>query len=102
VIKKSLKKTLKIWKTEYPEICSVIVFGSFVRGDFTPRSDIDIILILSDSKRSFKDRIAEYYPERFPTHLDLFPFTVNEIKEMRDHPSIYKTAVETGIEIKLK
>lgn len=65
VIKKSLKKTLKIWKAEYPEISSVFIFGSFVKGDFTPGSDIDVLLILSDSKRSFRDRLSEYYPEIF-------------------------------------
>lgn len=101
-VKRLLKKTLKIWKAEHPEICSVFIFGSFVKGDFTPGSDIDVLLILSDSKRSFRDRLAKYYPENFPISVDLFPFTISEIKEMRNHPSIYKTAVETGIEIKFR
>ena len=101
-VKRLLKKTLKIRKAEYPEICSVFIFGSYVKGDFTPGSDIDVLLILSDSKRSFRDRLAEYYPENFPIPVDLFPFTISEIKEMCNHPSIYKTAVETGIEIKFK
>lgn len=102
MIKRSLKKTLRIWKSEHPEICRVVVFGSFVKGDFTPRSDLDILLVLSDCKQPFKDRVMKYYPENFPLPLDIFPFTISEIKEMCNSPSIYKTAIETGIEINFK
>lgn len=101
-IKKSLKKTLKIWKTDFPEICRIYIFGSFIKGNFTPRSDLDILLVLSDSKYFFKDRITAYYPDNFPIPLDIFPFTIDEIKKMQNHPSIFKTAIETGLEVNLK
>lgn len=35
-------------------------------------------------------------------HVDLFPFTLDEIKRMDYYPSIYRTAVESGIEVRFK
>ena len=77
----------------------MFVFGSFVKGDYTPGSDLDILLVLSDSNLSFRERIPVYYPRNFPVSVDLFPYTEAELKS--DLP-VYQTAVKTGIEVVLR
>ncbi|MCS7287480.1 MAG: nucleotidyltransferase domain-containing protein, partial [Anaerolineae bacterium] len=34
-------------RREHPRVREVVLFGSFARGDFTPRSDVDIAILLS-------------------------------------------------------
>jgi len=38
------------------ELVSVILFGSFARGDFTRDSDIDLLIVVEDLPRSFLQR----------------------------------------------
>ncbi|QKZ11438.1 nucleotidyltransferase family protein [Spirosoma sp. KUDC1026] len=41
------------------------LFGSFVRGDQTEKSDIDFVVEFEDSKKTFRNYInMVYYPER--------------------------------------
>jgi predicted nucleotidyltransferase len=66
----------------HPETEEVIVFGSLVRGTPVPGSDVDILLILSDSDRPFSQRIPVFLPTGFPVGVDVFPYTREEIKRM--------------------
>lgn len=43
---KALKEFIERIKEKYPEkITKIIIFGSYVQGDFTEESDIDILII---------------------------------------------------------
>lgn len=48
---KYLKRIKDICKTFDPE-CRVIVFGSYVRGDMKPDSDIDILVITNNANEA--------------------------------------------------
>lgn len=67
----------------HPEVDEVILFGSVVSGTPVPGSDVDLLLILSSSDRSFLDRIPTFLPGRFPVGMDVFPYTRAEIERMR-------------------
>ncbi|MDI6841081.1 MAG: nucleotidyltransferase domain-containing protein [bacterium] len=76
----------------------VIVFGSIVRGQCVPGSDVDLLIILDDSGKPFLKRIPDYMPLSFPVGIDVFPYTKEEIKTMvKDNNFFLKKAMEEGI-----
>jgi predicted nucleotidyltransferase len=42
----------------HPEVSRIVLFGSFARGDFGARSDMDLLVVLRSSDLSIRDRIA--------------------------------------------
>ena len=65
-----------------PEIEEIRVFGSLVREDAVPGSDVDLLIILSASMVPFLDRIRACLPGAFPCGVDVFPYTQAEIVRM--------------------
>ena len=65
-----------------PEIDEIRVFGSLVSGTPVPGSDVDLLIVLHASDRSFLDRIPAYLPGAFPCGVDVFPYTRSEIARM--------------------
>lgn len=78
-------------RTRHPEIVRVIWFGSWIHGTPTPRSDVDLCLVLEGSDKRFRDRIPDYLPDRFPVDVQLFPYTVSEFARVAvESPSWYR------------
>lgn len=65
-----------------PEINKIVVFGSLARGEAVPGSDVDLLLVLTESNESFLDRIPLYYPAGVPIGVDVFAYTEEEIARM--------------------
>lgn len=63
-----------------PSVLAVILFGSFARGDATPMSDADILIILSASESPFDERIRRFKPLGLGVSVDVFPLTFEEAK----------------------
>ncbi len=78
---------------EREEILAVVLFGSFARGGFGVGSDVDLLLILRESPLPFLDRIPLYRPVDFPIDVDVFPYTLAEI---RAGQPLAKEALRTG------
>jgi predicted nucleotidyltransferase len=76
-----------------PEVLAIVLFGSFVRGDFGVGSDVDVLIILKDSPLPFLERIPVYQPDRFPVDVDVFPYTWDEIQLGQP---VAKEALATG------
>ncbi|MCX7759591.1 MAG: nucleotidyltransferase domain-containing protein [Hydrogenothermaceae bacterium] len=67
---------------------SIVIFGSAARGDLTSTSDIDILIIVSDSKLSLKKRIEEFYSKcgyEFEGHF-LSPIIISQQESTKFHP----------------
>ena len=78
-------------KTEHPEVVTLYWYGSWVNGDFTPASDVDICIIVTHSNLAHRDRIPGFLPTVFPTGMDLLIYTENEFELLKqEHPSWYK------------
>ena len=67
----------------HPELEEAILFGSIVRGTAVPGSDVDLLLVLSESDRPFRDRIPLFLPGAFPVGVDVFPYTRAELTRMK-------------------
>jgi predicted nucleotidyltransferase len=65
----------------HPEIEEIVVFGSFMKGNYAPGSDLDLFILLAGSTRSIRDRIPDLLPGAFPVPVDLFPLTREEAAE---------------------
>jgi len=64
----------------HPQVLRVLLFGSFAREDYGTRSDLDLLVILKESAKPARDRIADFlqHASGYPT--DIFPLTEAEIE----------------------
>ena len=82
-----------------PEVRRIIWFGSWVTGIPTPRSDVDLCLLLSASDEPFRERAPKYLPVGFPTGIDLFAYTEEEFARLATtHPS-WRAAIDSGRDV---
>lgn len=97
----SLRNIAKKIQEDY-RVKDIILFGSIARDDYGLYSDADILIILeqSDKKRYF-DRIPELLEYFLISiiHVDIFPYTVEEISRMRDNNAFIKRAISEGVSL---
>jgi hypothetical protein len=83
---------------EHPEVEQVILFGPFAQDRSLPPSRLQLLLTLSDSDLELSERIERYRPANFPATLELFPYTRQEIAEMRERSIPWlETALREGV-----
>jgi predicted nucleotidyltransferase len=96
-VEAALARLVERLSTEHPEIARVIWFGSRVRGDYAPHSDVDLCLVLSSSEVArIQDRIPVYLPDRFPCGLDIFPYTDGELDQLRRESHSWWKEIQQG------
>ncbi|MCK4733390.1 MAG: nucleotidyltransferase domain-containing protein [Methanophagales archaeon] len=79
------------------EIRLVMLFGSLARGDVSGKSDMDMIIIKNTKKR-FLDRLDEIYSTLVPNvALDIFVYTPEEFKLMKNRSFIMNAMKEGKI-----
>ncbi len=81
----------------------VLLYGSIARGEDGPRSDADIVIIVSRSphRKLFK-RVPEFLPYFTKLHIpiDLLAYTEAEIKRMSaDGNPFIRRAITEGVEL---
>ncbi len=69
---------------KYPEIEEIWLFGSLACGDAVPRSDADLLIVLSDSDLAFWARSVRYQPEFCGIGVDVLAYTCAELLHLRD------------------
>lgn len=86
-------------RRSHPEIERVIWFGSWVNGEPSPGSDVDLCLILTSSEKLARERFVDYLPVGFPAGVDLFAYTREEFEELRLSSPGWYQAILAGVEI---
>src|SRR5713226_8312703 len=81
-VRAALNDYVAVLTSKHPEIIRMILFGSVARGDAVPGSDVDILIVLSASKKPFLRRMLDYMPDRFPVGAEVFPYTQAEFDRM--------------------
>lgn len=100
LVEESLRGYLKEIEGKHPEVERVLLFGSFVRNESVPGSDIDLLVILRESEESFLKRIPRFLPSRFPVGVDVFPYTEKEVEKMKGEGNFFiRKALEEGVEV---
>ncbi|MCX7667428.1 MAG: nucleotidyltransferase domain-containing protein [Atribacterota bacterium] len=82
-------------KQRYPEIKDIFLFGSFARGDYTPESDIDLLIVCSHLETPFlfrSERFIEFF-RPLPLDVNFLVYTEEEIHRMREEKNPFILAV---------
>lgn len=84
---------------------SVILFGSYARGDQTIESDVDLIAVSEDAAgktdlQSAVDALAAAFPTRFGAHLSTIVYSRDEAEDLpRRAPDLYRSLSDDGIRV---
>ena len=98
-IRDAVERYARRIKREHPEITRVCWFGSWVNGTYSPGSDVDLCIVVSEADKPPRDRIADFLPKGFPVGLDIFVYTEDELERLKtSHPS-WHAAIHSGIEL---
>ncbi len=82
----------------HPEALKIILFGSFARGDYGARSDLDLLIVLEHSSRPLHERFTEFQPyvPAYPT--DMLVLTEAELRSrLADGDLFLQRALSEGI-----
>lgn len=75
-------QALQTWaekaRAENPALLRVGYFGSYARGDWGVGSDLDVVLIVTDSERPFERRAAQFDLTGLPVPVDVLVYTQAE------------------------
>ena len=63
---------------ERKEVLRIGYFGSYARGDWGVGSDLDVVIVVGSSKRSFERMGSEWDTTIFPVPVDLLVYTEKE------------------------
>lgn len=81
-------------------ILRVILFGSLARGDFGARSDLDLLVVLGSSDKTYRERLGDFLADNPPYPTDVFPFTAAELQErLASGDPFLRQAIEEGIQL---
>jgi predicted nucleotidyltransferase len=98
-IRRAVRDHARDIRKGHPEVRSIRWFGSWVRGDATVGSDVDLCVIVERSDKQRRDRIPDFLPLVFPVGIDIFVYTQAEFDALRTaHPSMWK-AIDSGVEV---
>ena len=76
------RKAVENLAEAHPEVQKLFLFGSMARGDAVPGSDVDLLLVVSESNHSFLDRTTHYRLSGVPVGVHVFPYTEAELAKM--------------------
>jgi len=81
-------------------VTRVLLFGSFARDDFTVKSDLDLLVVLSSSDRPRAARLDDLL-EALPVYpIDVFAYTEAELRAASDDGDAFLLrALREGIEV---
>jgi predicted nucleotidyltransferase len=68
---------------ERPEVVRIGFFGSYARGDWGVGSDLDLIIIVTDSRQPFELRPSGFNTLELPVPTDLLVYTQEEWQAMK-------------------
>lgn len=98
-LKGALKKAAMQIKEQKPGVVGVYLFGSFARGDFTPLSDIDILILVTQSDRPFLERKEQYIDYfKVPFDVNTVVYTLDEEKALREEDNLFLRRIMNEVE----
>ncbi len=83
-VERSLKEWAQLVKEEHPEVLAIGYFGSYARGDWGVGSDVDILVVVSESKEPFLRRPLAFDTTSLPVPADLLVYTEEELKRLKN------------------
>lgn len=99
-----LNKTCKALRNMYGErLDKIILYGSYVRGDNTPESDIDLLIVLRDAQldigKEIRDMNNFIYPLSLEYNIDISAHPVTQRKFIESPGFFLKRVKKEGKEL---
>ena len=90
-----LRRVVALLAAENPEVERVELFGSFVRGDFTPSSDVDLVIVVRATETPFLARadVYRHFFAHFPFDVHLLVYTRDEAERLGAEPGFLRRAL---------
>lgn len=80
-----------------PAVVAVVLFGSWARGEATPASDADVLILLQESPVGFDDRMVRYKPLGLGVSVEVFPYTLAEARRaLEERWGVTEIALKEG------
>jgi len=89
-------------RAHFPEIERIIWFGSWVKGEATPGSDVDLCIVVPRLTKPRGDLKVAYLPTGFPVGVDLCVLTSQELAMLPHQSPGLAEAIASGIEVKAR
>ena len=91
--KRTIDTAARLWAqrlaSEMPEILGIAYFGSYARGDWGVGSDLDVVIVVTTSDRSFEERGRDFDTRDLPVPTDILVYTLAEWRTLeREVPFI--------------
>lgn len=84
VLIETLKEVAKDLKAKNPAVKRIMLFGSFLKGNYTPESDVDLLIIVGKTETPFlcrADSFIEFF-KGIPLDVNILVYTEKEINTM--------------------
>jgi len=81
-VERALRRWAKDAARRQADVIQIGYFGSYARGDWGVGSDLDLIIILSDTDRPFTQRSSEWDMVDIPVPTDVLVYTAEEWRSM--------------------
>ena len=79
-----------------PTVCEVRLYGSLLTENFSPHSDLDLLILVSTSEQGFLQRSDSYrdYFLHLSLDTDIKVYTLQEVEEMKEQGNPLLSEIE--------
>jgi len=74
-------------------VLKAFLFGSWAKDNYSPYSDLDILIIIESSHKKMRDRLPDFLPRHAPVGVDVFVYTKEEAEKSSFVKKIIKEAI---------
>jgi len=88
---KSIGKACTRIRKEYDYVKKILLFGSFLKGNYTPESDVDILIVVKHEDTPFMERrdLFSYFFEDIPFDINILVYTEGELNNMLNKGNLF-------------
>lgn len=80
----------------------MLLFGSFLKGNYTPESDVDIIIVVDHDEKPFlerRDLFSNFFKD-IPFDVNILVYTEDEINQMLKKENLFiKSVISEAMEL---
>lgn len=98
----ALRRLARHLAEQVPAVEEVLLFGSFAEGNWSARSDADVLVVLREDAEPLEPRMLRFAPYFWeaPVETEVFPYTRAEVEKMkREGNRFLLRALDTGISL---
>jgi predicted nucleotidyltransferase len=99
---KSIERVCEGIRENYSHVKKILLFGSFYKGNYTPESDIDILIEVKHTDVPFMERrdlFADFF-ENIPFDINMLVYTEDELNSMIEKGNLFvKEVLSESLEL---